>query len=475
MAEQNQTSSGQVNPVRGLPMFTASDPEALTCEKAQLRALDKRGFLGRWRGYFQLTGPGWVQSALTLGGGSAMASLYAGAYLQYGLLWVQPVAMILGVIMLAAISHQTLSTGIRPFAVISKFFHPVIAWMWALGALLVCIIWHFPQYALAAGMVEDMVSAVRGKPLTGFAQTSLLIGVGLAVLVISTWITWNYGRGHKGVRLYERILKYMVGMIIISFAVVVIRRAWDGGIEWGKVGRGFLPLEIPTDKKGVSIVMAAFAAVVGINSTFLFPYTLLARGWGKEHKGLSRFDLISGMLVPFCLITSLIIIAAGCTIYDPSVTDPSKMTPMQAAEVFQGAGLGVFFSRIVFGVGIIGMALTTLTVHMLLSGFAACELLGVEPGGWKYKIACLLPVPGISGVILWKYVGPWIAIPTSAVCGILLPFAYVLFVILHNNNKYLGAAKPIGMKRLLWNLGMGLALATSITSVCYFVYLNYMI
>jgi hypothetical protein len=394
--------------------------------------------------------------------------------LQYGLLWVQPVAMILGVIMLAAISHQTLSTKARSFGVISEFFHPVVAWAWALGALLVCVVWHFPQYALAAGMVEDMIAAVRGKPLTGFAQTGLLVLVGLGVLVISTWITWNYGRGHKGVRLYERILKCMVGVIILSFAVVVVRRAWDGGIEWGKVAKGFLPLEIPTDKKGVSIVMAAFAAVVGINSTFLFPYTLLARGWGKEHQGLSRFDLISGMLIPFCLITSLIIIAAGCTIYEPGVSDPSQITPMQAAEIFQATGLGVFFSRIVFGIGIIGMAMTTLTVHMLLAGFAACELLGVEPGGWKYKLASLLPAPGMSGVILWKYMGPWIAIPTSAVCGILLPFAYALFIILHNKGAYLVTAKPAGLKRLLWNLGMGLALATSIASVCYFVYLNYL-
>ena len=51
MTEQNQTSSGEANLVRGLPMFSASDPEALAREKARLRVLDKRGFLGRWRGY----------------------------------------------------------------------------------------------------------------------------------------------------------------------------------------------------------------------------------------------------------------------------------------------------------------------------------------------------------------------------------------------------------------------------------------
>lgn len=455
---------------RGLPVFTASEPQALAKEKDKLATLEGKGFLQRWRGYSKMTGPGYLQSALTLGGGSAVASLFAGSYLQYGLLWVQPAAMILGIIMLAAISHQTLSTGARPFSTIKVIFHPALAWIWAFGALAVTIIWHFPQYALAAGMTEDMVKAATGWQPSARGQMAVLIGVGLAVLVISTAITWNYGSGRKGVRLYERLLKGMVWMIIVSFALVVIRRAIDGGIEWGKVLKGFLPLEIPTDERGVSIVMAAFAAVVGINSTFIFPYTLLARGWGREHRGLSRFDLITGMMLPFCIITSLIIIAAGCTIYNPQTTDPSKLSPMEAAEVLQSAGLGVFFSRIVFGLGIIGMTLSSITVHMLTCGFAACELFGVEPGGWRYKLACLLPIPGVSGVVLWKYVGPWVAVPTSAVCGLLLPLAYVIFFILNNSKNYLGPDKFTGSKAVMWNLGMLIALLTSIASVCYYIH-----
>jgi Mn2+/Fe2+ NRAMP family transporter len=456
--------------VRGLPMFTASEPQALSKEKADLVELEGQNFLRRWRGYTKLTGPGYLQSALTLGGGSAVASLFAGSYLQYGLLWVQPAAMILGIIMLAAISHQTLSTGARPFSTIKIIFHPILAWIWAFGALAVTIIWHFPQYALAAGMTEDMIKAATGWHPSPAGQTAVLIGVGLLILVISTAITWNYGSGHKGVRFYERLLKGMVWVIIVTFAIVVIRRAVDGGIEWRKVLKGFLPLEIPTDKKGVSIVMAAFAAVVGINSTFIFPYTLLARGWGKEHRGLSRFDLITGMLLPFCLITSLIIIAAGCTIYDPTNTDPGRLSPIEAASVFQSAGLSVFFSRIVFGLGIIGMTLTSITVHMLTCGFAACELFGVEPGGWKYKLACLLPIPGVSGVILWKYMGPWIAVPTSAICGLLLPLAYTIFFILNNSKQYLGHDKFTGPKAMVWNFGMLIALLASVASVCYYVY-----
>ena len=109
--------------------------------------------------------------------------------------------------------------------------------------------------------------------------------------------------------------------------------------------------EALTKEKAKLAELATFSAAVGINSTFLLPYTLLARGWGKEHHGLSRFDLISGTLLPFCLVTSLVIIAAGCTIYNPEVLagGSTKLSPTEAAAMFESAGLSIFFSRIVFG------------------------------------------------------------------------------------------------------------------------------
>ena len=82
----------------GLPMFTAADPETLARERDELSELEKKPLGGRWRGYFSKTGPGWLQAGITLGGGSAIASLYCGAHYQYRLLWVQPLAMLVGVI-----------------------------------------------------------------------------------------------------------------------------------------------------------------------------------------------------------------------------------------------------------------------------------------------------------------------------------------------------------------------------------------
>ena len=126
MNEQAGTTAPTVDLAKGLPQFTQSAPEALAKEKAEMAALQNKPALTRWKGYWAKTGPAWMQSAMTLGGGSAFASLFAGAYLQYKLLWVQPVAMILGIIMLSAMSHQTLSTGARPFHAMKNFIHPAL-------------------------------------------------------------------------------------------------------------------------------------------------------------------------------------------------------------------------------------------------------------------------------------------------------------------------------------------------------------
>ena len=92
-------------------MVEQRDPEALKAEVELLQEINSRPFFWqRWQGFLGLSGPGWVQSALTLGAGSAGSAIFAGSVFGYKLLWVQPVAMLLGVVMFAAIGHQLLVT-----------------------------------------------------------------------------------------------------------------------------------------------------------------------------------------------------------------------------------------------------------------------------------------------------------------------------------------------------------------------------
>lgn len=461
MENQQNPSIKEGEIVKGLPMFTAADPQALAREKAELAELEGKSFGTRMKFYLARGGPGWLQSALTLGAGSAMSSLYIGAHFGYRLLWVQPLAMAVGIIMFMAASYQTLSTGIRPFEAMKRFVHPALAWAWVVATLLSTIIWHLPQYALAAGVIDDMARAViktsSGTEPAEPTGVAVLIGIALVVLVVSTAITWAYGGGGRGVRLYEKLIKYMVVGLIASFAVVVVITAINGKLEYGKMLIGFIPFSyVPRDPEGIEKVIAAFGATVGINMTFLFGYSLLVRGWGREHRKMSRFDLVGGMFFPFVFATGLIVLAAACTLYGTPAA-AGRITPAGAGKLFTAAGLPDIGGRFLFGLGILGMCLSTITVHMLIAGFAACEMLGIEPGGIKYKLLCLIPAPAFLGVVLWSKLGTYIAIPASAACTVMLPIAYIGWMILQNSRKYLGDDKPTGGRATAWNTAMAVA------------------
>ena len=283
-----------------IPMYKAGDPELVRKEKEELRMLESKGGWAKIKYYFSKSGPGWMQSAMTLGGGSAMASLFSGAFLGYELLWVQPVAILIGIVMLSALAYQTMCKGERPFRAMKTFVGAPMAWAWAICTILATIIWHFSQYSLAAGMSLDLIQAFGGFEMApgSAGQTAVLLAIAFLILALACKVVWNYGKGGRGIKIVENIIKAIVWFIIIAFAAVVIVCSFTGeGIDWGAVGRGFLPFSfeggfhfnVPKDNTGISIFIASLSAAVGINMTFLYGYSYLAKGWTKEYKGLARY------------------------------------------------------------------------------------------------------------------------------------------------------------------------------------------
>jgi hypothetical protein len=363
-----------------------------------------------------------------------------------------------------------------------KFVSPAVAWAWAICTILATMIWHFSQYSLAAGMSLDLIETFVGfKFIVGsWQQMLMLLILAFIILFIASKIVWNYDKGKRGVKIFENIIKSIIWFIIFAFAIVVIICSISGyGIDWAAIGRGFIPVSfeggfhfnIPSDDTSISIFIASLSAAVGINMTFLFGYSFLKKGWTKEHAGLACFDMLTGMLIPYTIATSLMIIAAGATIHTPEFLNSgvTNISPIKAASMLEAAGLSPLISRLIFGLGIIGMCLNAIVMHMLVCGFAVCELFKIEPSGWKYKLATLLPVPGLFGVLFWSKMGTWIAIPTSAIALIMLPVAYIGFFLLNNSVKYLGKDMPRGNIRLWWNFGMIAAIVVTVISAIYYI------
>jgi len=509
--------------------------------------------------YARLSGPGWLQSAITLGGGSLGSSLYLGVLSGYRLLWLQVGAMLAGVVMLASIAYVTLGSGQRPFRAIRDHVNPVLAWGWILAVMLANFVWALPQFSLASAAVQQNLAP-------SIAGTGGALAVCAAILALSTGVVWSYGSGARGVRVVEWVLKGMVGLIVLCFVGVVAALALSTeGLPWASIVRGFVPdlglLSKPAPEfdawlaatgsfrewwseqivsRQRDVMVAAAATAVGINMTFLLPYSMLRKGWNRHFRGLATFDLCTGLLLPFSLATGCVVLAASDRFHaradeslatdaetaarsdsflktldarsaagaDPAEHAARSVHPDRRAELGPDAfrarvadalerlpradrdlatmlverdafslaraleplcGPGI--AQVVFGLGVLAMAVSTVIMLMLISGFVFCEMLGRDEGGWTFRLGSLAAgLVGSLAPFLWTARARfWLVVPTSNFGMVLLPIAYWTFFLMMNSPTLLGDERPRGAKRWAWNLAMlaaaGLATGASLVTV----------
>lgn len=446
--------------------MTTPDREAELLREMETAAPPKRALT-----YLRLMGPGYMQSAMTLGGGTAFASIFAGAAFGYQLLWVAPLSMLLGIIVLSAVAYQTLSTGRDPYEAMTTYAGGFFAKAWAVGAILSSIIWQFAQYALASSMLVLLASQLGWTD----APRGLM---GVIALVWCVGVALIYGRSSRLVRLYENILKAMVWLIVVCFAIVVFKA---GVPQPGALLSGFIPT-IPEPVEATDgtvrpwfVIVAGLAAAVGVNMLFVYPYSLQKRQWGRAHRRLATYDLIFGMFVPYAIASSLILIAAASVLHfqAPDLFTGKKLPPDAVAQVLAAPDrLGPAAGIWIFSLGIIAMALSSISMQMLSSGFACSKLFGWKPGTPAYLIGTLLPAVGVTGAFLWGEIRLWIALPTTVICGALMPLAYIGFTRLQASRAFLGDDAPPPTRNRLWIGGMILATVVLVAGLAFAVVEN---
>ncbi len=306
-------------------------------EKQRKTILEARGrgklaLLGAW---CKLSGPGWMQSATTLGGGSLASALYLGVLGGFGFMWLQPLAMLFGIVMLAGISYVTLSISDKPMRAINKNVSPVLGYGWAIGSMLACLVFAMPQFSLAVAAIEQNIAPAFFSD--GAAADWGKFIITLFFFLLSVMMITFYASGGKGVKIFEFFIKASVAAIVICFFGVIIRLSWEGSINWDAVWSGFVPnfsvfsepspdfmsyisklgkegAEFWSDtivSQQIDVVISSAAMAVGINMTFLFPYSMLKKGWDKDFRGLAIFDLATGLFIPFLIATSCIVVASS--------------------------------------------------------------------------------------------------------------------------------------------------------------------
>jgi Mn2+/Fe2+ NRAMP family transporter len=527
---------------------TSDHNKTISQERELLIEAKQKGRLSTLKAFLKLSGPGWLQSGITLGGGSLSSSLYLGVLVGFRFIWLQPLAMILGIVMLSAIAYVTLSTGERPFRSINSHVNPVLGWGWLLASMTANLVWSLPQFALGTaairqnllpGLVGGGVDSIIPDPIAQILVVGVFLGVCIAV-------TSFYSIGGRGVKIFEIIIRTIVSIIVLCFFGVVLKLSLSGEIEWSRILRGLVPdmglLFRPTDSflpfigevtekfqpfwtnlivsQQRDVMISAAATAVGINMTFLLPYSMLRKGWDKHFRGLAIFDLSTGLFIPFILATGFVVIASASQFHakpapgflgetdsrgnpvapamnlvgpyhnlleqrlkyeigpdefstltfeqvkehaqELSASDKRMAAMLVKRDAFNLADTlapltGSKFAQYIFGLGVICMALSAATMLMTINGLCLCELLNRRPGGWTQRLGVLMVSVGALGPFFWKKAAFWLAVPTSIFAMVLLPIAYFTFYLMMNQKTLLGDNIPTGSKRILWNILMAMA------------------
>jgi len=570
-------------------------------EEQMLIDAEAKGTGAKFKTYVKLSGPGWLQSAITLGGGSLATALFLGVIGGTQFLWIQLLAMIMGVIMLSAISYVTLSSGKSPYKMIRDDINPVLAWGWLVASLMANMIWVMPQYALSYDALTNNLGLSFGS------ENANKYVITAVVFIFCTVMVMTYGKGGKGQKIFDLATKLVVAGIVVTFMAVAFKILFvDKSISIGQVFSGFIPNpgnfsepvgavaeqlnklnpEVQSFWKSqamsmqVTILISAAAFAVGVNMTFMMPFSLISRGWNKNFRGLATFDLSTGMLIPFVLATSCVVIASAAAFHGQSndaiapvakvsttipgdkleavksnwkedgalkivsaketeggyqyemefvspesgkyeiskflklagkdgvvsispieVTTVKGINSFASGDVLGGMtksiagrkadeklkdvpvsqeelvmasylikrGTGSFtkalegvvgkkMAHIIFGMGVLAMGLSTITMLMLISGFCVCELGGYEHGGKQHKLGTLLGSTGLLWFVVWTGPSkPYLAAATGTIGYVFLPIAYISFWILFNSKKAMGENAAIGRSKTIWNIVMGVS------------------
>ena len=488
-------------------------------QNENLQDVSSLSFIKKLGLYTRLSGPGWIQAAVTLGGGTLVGGLYLGVIGGYQFLWLQPLAMLCGIIMLSAISYVTLSKDKfedRPFELAKKHISPSLAWGWLIATVIANVVFCSAQFALGADAVQGNLG---GSQINPYLITFVFFGVSL-------FLIWLFSGEGKASKIIDSVIKGLVAIIVLCFMGVVVTLSIKGAIDWKSLSSGLIPdfsaLFHPVDSYNSylnasgsyrpfwedyisnsqrNIIIGAFGTAVGINMTFLLPYSLKKKKWNKTHRELSRFDLVLGLFIPFILGASCLIISTASQFHakkdgiisevayhqvlDKRLTaefpnfktlNTEEQVKLRAAAPQIDKDLSVMlakrnandlakamtpflgkWSQLIFGIGILAMALSTMLVHMMMNGFAISEAFG-QPGQRKlFFLGAAIPaLTGLFSPIIWAgTVKAALVVPASVIATTLLPIAYLIFLLLMNSKKALGEELP--KKRIGINILMGLA------------------
>lgn len=475
----------------------------------------------------------WLALA-ALSAGSLIGSLGLGQRLGTEGLWVQAWAMLLGMFSLWAVSHITLNSQQSLFVLLKNEWNPSLGWWLAGAAMLTNFAWCIPQFKFGAEITGSLLFPILDSKAGK-------IGVAVIMLGLSIFLSFWYEKSGLRSKLFQWTLRLILWTLFACLFISLLIALPRSEISITNILSGFIPS--PTHFNEVSspyhallekagdfrsfwedqlvtkqreLTLITFSSTLGINLLFGLPLLLLGRSWQREHNEFAKFNLFSGMFIPFLLCSSCLTLLSAVAhqrLIDEPIESIEKnslfvekesssqvhdllalrvsneigeleyntLAPFQQEEKINALSVAdqrlaklVISSNIkewilsfsyggneslkyFLGVSVILISISTIVVLMVLNGHLVCEVLGKPHKGAPFQSGSLLLALASVGPFVLSNQDTWVADPTYFISLAILPFALLSFLVMLNSRDILGRECPKGLTGLLLNTGAALS------------------
>jgi manganese transport protein len=416
--------------------------------------------------WWKSIGPALITACVVFGPGSLIISANVGAEYGYDLLWLLALTGLLMGGFMTMSARVGVTASATHFATLRREIGRPFAMLTGIVLCLICAAFQFSNN-LAVALVVGAFVPEKHVFAAQFAGIAALNGLLIVFLF----------RAHHVYKTVERIMKVMVGVVLVSFLFNLVLAKPDLlGVLTGLVP-GIpekLSFDIPRIVEGeIRDPLVLIASLVGttfsVAGAFFQGNLVREKGWTAEDYDRGVGDSIAGVCV-LTLVSMMIMVTAGTVI----LGKPAGNIATLALTMQPLLGTAAF---VVFCVGLIPIALNPFLINAMIGGTALADGLGL-PGRlsdtWPriFTVAVLLIGMAVAAAGLWLAIPPVnLMIFGQAMTVIGNPLLAVTILWLANRRRVMGARRNRLASNVLGVVGVAVVCLLALRML-WFLYLR---
>lgn len=336
--------------------------------------------LKRPAGWLRSLGPAIIIACVVLGPGSLLVNANVGAEYGYQLLWLLGLTGVLMCTYVVMAMRIGVVGGATPCTLLANHLGRPVAAVIGINLFLICSTFQFGNNLAVAAAVKSLIP--------GAGAYWVLLAINGLIIVFLFAARQIY-------RVLERVMKIMVGVILVCFVInLVIARP-----RLGEIIEGFAPSMPKIIGGSAHYMMLLIASLLGttfsIGAAFYQGNLVREKGWTVNECSRGLGDAIVGVSV-LTIISLVIMITTATVIPGQRATDIGTLA--QSMRPLLGAT-----AHVIFCVGLMAVSMNPFLINAMIGGSILADGIGKKPklsDRWPRRFTVLVLIVGMGVAML---------------------------------------------------------------------------